>query len=244
MASLTATMSDSQHDWAWDLAVGGVNYSIPGNGGPECRSVRGFTCKLPINQSRSLLYQDSEVFPTYGQRRRKACIRHLERHSDPFLITVHSVLATIGGIVILRSHCMRARMETSPSIVYRVQWTTTEGWGGGGLKWLSWSLWEEMINHKWRISQFDLWSFPGFSLLGAHALLIGLRCRVGLQNDLEVSNFSNLELKISLILTDRTLAQNWDFPPQPLPCGHGDPTGTTLNGQRTGTIVFNRYLLQ
>ncbi|KAF8386167.1 hypothetical protein PRIPAC_75309 [Pristionchus pacificus] len=38
MAALTATMSDSQHDWAWDLAVGGVNYSIPGNGGPECRS--------------------------------------------------------------------------------------------------------------------------------------------------------------------------------------------------------------
>ncbi|GMT34566.1 hypothetical protein PFISCL1PPCAC_25863 [Pristionchus fissidentatus] len=25
-----------QNDWAWDLAVGGVNFSIEGNGGPEC----------------------------------------------------------------------------------------------------------------------------------------------------------------------------------------------------------------
>lgn len=29
---------DVKH-WAWDLAVGGVNHSIPGNGGDDCKMV-------------------------------------------------------------------------------------------------------------------------------------------------------------------------------------------------------------
>ncbi|GMR33420.1 hypothetical protein PMAYCL1PPCAC_03615, partial [Pristionchus mayeri] len=38
MAAVSMTSIDPQNDWAWDLAVGGVNYSIPGNGGPECKA--------------------------------------------------------------------------------------------------------------------------------------------------------------------------------------------------------------